>query len=399
MSKRFEGEIIIWIEAIKKIMAIFLGPFLTAYFIKVSLESMVDLSLYYIFSYMLLGLTTFVIAGFTNNRFKIGMFRIGVILNFIYIMSIIILKEDIVKNIGLISVLHGISTATYYFPYNLFLSNKIDNKDRTEHTVKTKTLISIINVIFPIILGSIITATNFLLTAYIILFLSIIHIILSFMIKNNMNYEYKEFSLIHSWKRLRKNKQVKKMLAVEYFIGMNINGALGTLMTVLIFNSFKTDMNLGIINSITALFTVIAIKFYGKKYKGHDDKNIVLLSGVTPLISLLILLLLKSNITVIIYNLCYSVFTNIILLTRDIRLYNVTNSNMVGKEDRTEFLSIREFVLNLGRVTSYGLLLIAGIFNNELVLNISLILLTLSIFVTGYFIRKISKFEYIKNDS
>ena len=76
---------------------------------------------------------------------------------------------------------------------------------------------------------------------------------------------------------------------------------------------------------------------------------------------------------------CYSIFTNIILLTRDIRLYNVTNSNMVGKEDRTEFLSIREFVLNLGRVTSYGLLLIAGIFNNELVLNISLILLTLSI--------------------
>jgi len=399
MDKHFEQKVIIMIELLKGIMSIFLGPFLTAYFIKVSMESMVDLSMYYIFSYMLLGLTTFVIAGLTNNKFKIGMFRVGVILNFIYIMSIIILKENIIKNIGLISVLYGISMATYYFPYNLFLLNKVGNKDRTEHTVKSKMYVSLINVICPLLLGSIITVTNFLLTAYIILILSIIQIILSFMIKNNMNYEYKEFNLIHSWKRLRKNKQVKRTLTVEYFIGMNINGALGTLMTILIFNSFKTNMNLGIINSITALFTVLIIKIYGRKYKGNDDKKIILLSSIIPLISLIILLLLKSNITVIMYNLCYSIFTNILLLTRDIRLYNVTNSNMVGKEDRTEFFAIREFVLNLGRVTSYGLLLIAGIFNNDFDLNISLILLTLSIFVTGYFIRKINKFEYIKNDS
>ena len=399
MKKHFEHNIIIMIELLKSIMGIFLGPFLTMYFIKVSMESTSDLAIYYILSYLILGLTTFVIAGLTNNKFKIGMFRVGVILNFLYIMSIVILKENIVNNIGLVSILYGISMATYYFPYNLFLLNKVDNKDRTEHTVKSKTLVSLVNIICPILLGSIITVTNFLLTAYIILFLSIIQIVLSFMLKNNMNYDYKEFNLIHSWKRLRKNKQVKNTLKVEYFIGMNINGALGTLMTILIFNSFKTNMNLGIINSITALFTIIVIKLYGKIYKGKDDKNIIILSSIVPLISLVILLVLKCNITVIIYNLCYSIFTNILLLTRDIRLYNVTNSNMVVKEDRTEFFAIREFVLNLGRVTSYGLLLVAGIFSSTLVLNIILMLLTLSILVTGLYIKKTNKFEYIKNDS
>ena len=70
---------------------------------------------------------------------------------------------------------------------------------------------------------------------------------------------------------------------------------------------------------------------------------------------------------------------------------------MVVKEDRTEFFAIREFVLNLGRVTSYGLLLVAGIFSSTLVLNIVLILLTLSILVTGLYIKKTNKFEYIKN--
>ena len=60
MKIKSESNIIIAIDALKKIMTIFLGPFLTAYFIKTSNESMVDLSIYYIFSYLLLGVGTFI---------------------------------------------------------------------------------------------------------------------------------------------------------------------------------------------------------------------------------------------------------------------------------------------------------------------------------------------------
>ena len=38
------------------------------------------------------------------------------------------------------------------------------------------------------------------------------------------------------------NKQIRKMSIVEFFIGMNVSdGALEVLMTILIFNSFKTN--------------------------------------------------------------------------------------------------------------------------------------------------------------
>ena len=49
-----ESNILLMIEALKKIIKIFLGPFLTAYFIKVSADSLVDISLYYIFNYLIL---------------------------------------------------------------------------------------------------------------------------------------------------------------------------------------------------------------------------------------------------------------------------------------------------------------------------------------------------------
>ena len=176
-NKKLEGNIIIAINAMKKIMVIFLGPFLTAYFIKTSQDSIVDLSVYYIFSYILLAVGSFIVASLVKNKFRIGMFRIGVISNFFYIMSIIILREKIIEHLGLISILYGVSSSAYWFPYNLFVINKIDNNERTEYTVKSKIVSSIIGIACPILLGSIITVTNYELTAIIILFISLIQII------------------------------------------------------------------------------------------------------------------------------------------------------------------------------------------------------------------------------
>ena len=134
MKLKSEANIIIVIDALKKIMIIFLGPFLTAYFIKTSSESIIDLSIYYIFSYILLGIGSFIVASIVKNKFRIGMFRIGVIISFIYIMTIVILKDKVVDHLGLISILYGISQSTYWFPYNLFVINKIDNQERTDYT-------------------------------------------------------------------------------------------------------------------------------------------------------------------------------------------------------------------------------------------------------------------------
>ena len=198
-NKKLEGNIIIAINAMKKIMIIFLGPFLTAYFIKTSQESIIDLSIYYIFSYILLAIGSFIVASIIKNPFIISTttsnflyFSIFVIYHLLVIIilliTIIILKENIVNHLALISILYGISSSVYWFPYNLFVINKIDNDYRTEYTVKSKIVTSIIGVLCPILLGSIITATNYELTAIIILFISMIQIVLSFLIipeKNN----------------------------------------------------------------------------------------------------------------------------------------------------------------------------------------------------------------------
>lgn len=396
IKRKSEANIIIAIDALKKIMIIFLGPFLTVYFIKTSSESMVDLSIYYIFSYLLLGIGSFIVASIIKNKFRIGMFRLGVIINFIYIMSIVLLREKVVNNLWLISILYGISQSTYWFPYNLFVIDKVENSERTSYTVKKSLIVYSIGVLFPIILGTTITITNFELTAIIILIISLIQIILSFMLTPDKHVsKLKKYNMIDTWNRIKKNKQVKKMFFVEFLVGFSISdGALGTLITILIFNAFKTDMNLGIITSISTILSMCAIKLYEKFFKNKSDKKILMVSSIIPVISVLIVLCNTNNITIIIYSLCYEIFVNGILsLSRSIRLFNMSDSNIIKKEDQSEFFSIREGILNLGRMVSYSILLFAGASGSVRILNSTLIILTLSIFIMGFILKDIEKFE------
>ena len=394
MKKKIKTEqnIIIIRDAIKKIMTIFLGPFLTAYFISTSTNSILNIAIYYIFTYATMALSTLVVAALAEKRNRIKIFRIGIILNFIYILIIILLKEKIINYLPIISILYGISASCYYFPYNLFIINKVKNTERTNYMVKLFITISVVGILFPIIFGSIITITNYILTAVIVLFISLIQIILSFFITDNHNGDLEEYNLKKAWLELKKNKQVINCLAGEFFIGMNIcNGALETVMVILILNSFKTNINLGIITSIATLLSILVVKIYGLIYNKRDDKKVIIISSIIPVISLIIFLILKTNTTVIIYKFSYVIFAEILSLVRKIKIFNLSNSKIVNKSNQCEFNAIREVTLNVGRVTGYTLLLLAGLTQSAVVLNIVTIILTLSLLVMSINLTKVKK--------
>lgn len=394
MKKKIKTEqnIIIIMDAIKKIMTIFLGPFLTAYFISTSTNSILNIAIYYIFTYATMALSTLVVAVLAEKRNRIKIFRIGIILNFIYILIIILLKEKIINYLPIISILYGISASCYYFPYNLFIINKVKNTERTNYMVKLFITISVVGILFPIIFGSIITITNYILTAVIVLFISFIQIILSFFITDNHNGDLEEYNLKKAWLELKKNKQVINCLAGEFFIGMNIcNGALETVMVILILNSFKTNINLGIITSIATLLSILVVKIYGLIYNKRDDKKVIIISSIIPVISLIIFLILKTNTTVIIYKFSYVIFAEILSLVRKIKIFNLSNSKIVNKSNQCEFNAIREVTLNVGRVTGYTLLLLAGLTQSAVVLNIVTIILTLSLLVMSINLTKVKK--------
>lgn len=396
MKKYSEASVLIAINALKNIITIFLGPFLTAYFIKVSTETLIDLSLYNIMSYLVLATVGFIIGYIIRNKFQLGMFRVGIISNFIYILVIIILKEQILNYLPLISFLYGFSAIAYHYPYNLFITTKIKNCERTEYEFTRKTVSTLVSIITPFVLGSIITTTNFELTAIIILFISLLQIILSFVIKPIEDKNY-QFTPIKSLKKFLNNKEIVNMLRVDYFKGMSVSeGALEVILTILIFNAFKTDLNLGLLSSISSILIIIIQYLYTKKFKHKNDKTIIAICSIIPILSLFLLNTYTNDIILILYYFCYTTSVNLLALLMTIRLFNISNSKAIKAGNLMEFWSIREVVLNLGRITGYSLLLIVGLLNQFDYLHYLMIILTLSIAAMGYFLSKVGKYEDIE---
>lgn len=383
MKNKREENVLIAINACTKIISLFLGPFLIAYFIKISLNSMFYLSIYNIYNFVVLGISGLVIGIIIKKSFKIGMFRLGIILNFIYILAILLLRENILNHLFLISLLYGVSQGSYWLPLNIFISVKIANNNRTSYEVKKKLISTIISVVAPLFLGTIITTVNYQLAAILMLVISLIQIILSFFI-TSLPESDEHFRLFKVFKELIRNSEYRKMMMIEFLKGTNLSdGSLGIIVTVLIFNSFKTDLNLGVITSITSIITILGSYLYGRLYKNNrNDSKIIIISALIPVLSMLLLLFKTTNETLLIYNFCYVVFTNLLALIIDIRLFNISNSKIINK-NYTEFWVIRELVLNMGRIFSFILLLIVCMINNLLYLNYLLILLTLTILVMG----------------
>lgn len=384
-----EEHIILYINMFKEIIVIFLGPFLTAYFVGISTNNIVVVSSYYIISYFVTALITYFLSGKIKNKFKIQTFRLGIFLSFIYIIAIIVLREKLVDYLFFVAILHGLSTAFYWVPYNLFLVYKIKESKKANFMIKNKIFSSITGIIIPIVLASLITITNYTLTAIIILILSLIQLILSCFLKQEQSTIYPKLNFRKTFQKLKEYKQIKPCLIAEFFIGMNISsGALQVLLTLLILGSFETEMNLGLITSFTTCITIVTLSLYGKMYKNKNDKKIIYLSSILPFLSLILLFFVRNNFTLIIYNLCFVVFTNILLVIRKINFYTIAGSEIINDYDRVDFITIKEIILNIGRITSYFLLLIAGLSGNELILNFVLVILTISIIITGLNVNK-----------
>lgn len=389
-----ESNIIIAINTLRKIIEIFSGPFLTTYFIKTSSESMLDISIYNMFSYIILAITSFMVGYIMKNKLKMAMFRIGVITNFIYILLIIILKEKVVQYLGVLAVLYGLSSSLYFMPFNLFLGNKIKNEDRTGYEVKKEVISSVINIVIPIILGSIITVTNYILTAVIILIISFMQIIFSFILKP-LEEPGGKFNMREMLETVKKNKDIKRMMLVEYLTGLSVNNsALATLATILIYNAFTTDFNLGMVTSISYILQLIVLYVYGKRYRKKSDKHIIIGTCFIPFITLMMFLMYPNNVTIVIYNLCYTIFVSLLGTIRTIRLYNISNSGMIDRTNQEEFWSVREVCLNLGRTTGYMILFFVGITADTSLLNIIMIIFTMFILVLGASLSKIDKNKY-----
>lgn len=369
------------INTIRKIIDIFLGPFLTAYLFKVAIDNIKIISIYNIFSYVVVAVFALIIGKVIKNKYKMEIFRLGMISKFIQLLLIVVLGDKVVEHIWLLAVMAGFSTEAWSFPLNLFSTTLVKENEKETFVVYKSILNNLCKVLVPFLLGTIISIKSFTITAIIILALTFIQIIISLFIEDNMvdNKTNEKLHVIDEFKKIKNNRKLKMFYNMKFFKGLAYEGALETAVTLLIIIAFKSDFSLGIVTSITSLLAVLSSWIYKKINNEKKLNSIVIFSSIIILLFSILLVFLTNNTTIVIYNLVFSFFLQFIMVLEEVKTLKFTNSNVITEKNRVETFILLEFFLNLGRIIGYLLLLITGLFFNIYLLEVVIIILVFAI--------------------
>ncbi len=166
---------------------------------------------------------------------------------------------------------------------------------------------------------------------------------------------------------------------MKFFKGMAYEGALDTSVTLLIIMSFNSDFSLGVITSIISLLAMLSSYMYKRIKNQEKMKVLIIISCIIILISSIILVFFTNQYTIVAYNLIFAFFLQFIMVAEEVQTLKFTNSDVINDSNRVETYVLLEMFLNAGRVISYILLFIVGIYNKLYLLEILIIFLVLSI--------------------
>lgn len=389
------AKLLIANDLIYTLTALFIETFLVAYFLKVTNDSIIEVSIFYIIMYLLLGCGNLLIGKVvkikTNYRNKI--MSIGIVLRAVFILFIVILKENIAVYFPIVAIVYGISEVFYWVAHEVLFIDVTTNENRKEYMSVKKILGKITNIIAPLILGSSIELYSFTKIAVYVFILSVIQIVISLQIKNsNIKQKHPEkYSIKHFLENI--NSQYKNKIntylksAVSYGV---IESSMKTLVVIITIMTFKTSLNLGILTSIFSVISMIALYLYKKYYNKNNSKAILYSCSILIFFSIIALIIDINKITLIIFNLFYTVGIGILGTIYDTKKGDlVKECNFEGyKEEWVAFVGI---YIAIGRIFGYTLMLIAGIFNNLTTFKILLAIVNLFTPVYSWLMYKVEK--------
>lgn len=398
-NKKLEksAKFLIVSDLIYSFIGIFSSTFLVAYFLKITNESIAKISIYYILIYFILGIGNIFIGRIIKikqeSRTKI--MSIGIILRAFFILTIVVLKEKIADNFIFIAIIYGVSEVFFWVAHEVVYIDVTTNENR-KHYIAIKMILSkILNIIAPIILGGSIELYSFSKIAIYVFVLSVIQIIISLQIntKKSNNVSVQKFSIkqflndLTDEQKNKINKYAKS--AIAYGV---IENSIKTLVVIITIMTFKTSLNLGILTSIFSFLSMITLYLYKKFYNKDNSKNVLAISTILIVISVIGLIIDINKITLIIYNCIYTVSIGVLNA-----IYNTKKGDLVKECNinkwKVEFVSYVGLFIAIGRIIGYLMMLIAGIINDIFVFKILLAIVSTVAPIYGYLMYKVEKMK------
>lgn len=375
LNKRLDNyKILFSLRILKSILNNFVDVFLVLYFLKLSNSNILPLGIYKLVAMVAVWIVIFLTRNCCKSKSRIKLMRIGIVLYFLYFLSIIILKDKVVEYIYLIGLLYGLEEGFYYSVYNMIESDGVENKDRARYIGSYTVIKNIISIIFPLVFGGLIQKSGFINATIFALLIVIIEIILSNSFKDinipkNNKTNFKEFRKI-----IKNHIEIKRIFETKICAGLTYSeGALSYVITIYIIKVFSESVSLGIFTSIFSIISAIIGLLFIKIIKSKYYSGLMISTSAITIILLCIMLLNCNFITIVLYNFFQTISKGLTDLINEQSISNFSNIKSLKKEFKVEYFLSIETSLFIGRVISNMLFIFMAFTSANIIMAIFVI--------------------------
>lgn len=380
------------------IITIFASTFLISYIISINAEnalsnSIVTISIYYITNFIVFGLTYFLMSYVVDKTSRVWIYRLGILLFGGFIVLVVFVGEELAKYIVLAGSIYGIAEGVYFSAYNVLKGEMVPRKNMSTFSTLCIILEKVLKVVFPVLLGFMIDASSFVMTAVFVLIIVVAQLGVTFLIKaqrpDNSSFEF--FKYLKSLKGSGDDiARIKRVYNVSWFYGFKTIFA--TLFSIVTIYTFKTNLKLGIFTSLSSVIAIISLVFF--KYFTKEGKRTALYMsiGVLLLCSTITLSLFMNKWTYVLFNFCQAVCLTILGNGVDIER-NLIIKKTGHYSDIAEHNCVVELILTISRIFSYLLMLVLGLTLDLLGLKICMVISAIAIPAMCIFTTKMEKVE------
>jgi len=369
------------------IVSIFVSTFLLAHIFILSQESFVTLGLFSLANFIFVFIFQMIGGAVCKRKTPIFVTRLASILPFLLLVLILIMHEHLMYYYIFLGLVWGAIIGFYFSSYQFIIAKKTKGEKMLKFLALYTSIVSILQFIFPVTFGLIIEHGSFFHIIMAVLAVVIFQILATFLIKHEPKIEkstkldFKSyFSAVKQENHLKQTIQLWLIIFLTGFADI-----ISALTTAFVMISFNSHLNLGILISVFSLVKAITSYIYRKF---PNLRNVMFwISIVTPVISVLLLLIYQSPFWVILFMGIRTLTRGFIFMEEEKTRLSATSYWSNGEKFVMESNLFYETSLGIGAIFSALLLILIGRFYYQWLVLIFLVITVLAFSVHGVLIK------------
>ena len=319
-----------------------------------------------------------ILAGKWVKKKSLTVMRIGIIADLLFFILFSKINDSWFSIIT-IAAIQGLSLVLYYLPLSFVTANWILESERHKLLSYQQTLSKTMSVIVPVTLGAIIYASDYSSTIKLMIVIVVLQLVTIAVVRDSGTCENSHYDLIGFVKKSFKDKEMRDYFLISILKGLTLIGAQSQIINMLIFERFGNEYELGKITSIIACIAIASFWLFGKFGSEKIYRKIMIIFTAIQIAVVATLLAMTNAVTIIAIKLCFDCTLSIVRLIADNYCYKLSNKP-INTKMKSEFFIYQEFGLNIGRIISWAIVILASVFtfiSSGTILTVSINLITI----------------------